>query len=42
MLNLIFVGTLSNIDEYILNRLCAKNGAFVYPVTIILLGYLTK
>ena len=38
---LIFVGTPSNIDEYTLKRLCAKNGAFVRLVTIILLSHLT-
>jgi len=38
------VGTPSNIDEYTLKRLsmCAKNGAFVHPETIILLSHLTN
>ena len=36
------MGTPSNIDEYTLKRLCAENGAFVRPVTIILLSHLTN
>ena len=36
------MGTPSNIDEYTLKKLCAENGAFVHPVTIILLSHLTN
>ena len=41
-LYLIFVGTPSKTDEHTLKRLCAKNGAFVRLVTIILLSHLTS
>ena len=37
-----FGGHPSNIDKYTIENLCTKNGAFIHPVTIILLSYLTK